>query len=368
MPRIDMQWTAMLRIIRFAAILVATGALAGCGNPPPPPQIKLLVRTMVTKLEQRQASVALTGDVQARFKADLAFRVSGRVIERMGDVGAHVNAGDVLAKIDPTEQLADIQSAKATVAAAESQLKVAQTNFERQQTLIEKGFTTRPTYDQAQQTLRTAEGSLDGAKAQLGTANDTLSYTELRASASGLITVRNIEVGQVAQAAQTAFTLAQDGARDAVIDVYESIFFQQYDSDVVHLNLVSNPDIKAISHVREVSPTIDPKTATVRVKLTIDNPPAAMTLGSTVTGTDLSKPVQRIVVPWSAMATIDGAPAVWIVDPKTKQAAMKRISVDTYETEAIVIKGGLVPGERVITEGGKLLSPGELVTFEGDDK
>ena len=135
MPRIDMQWTAMLRIIRFAAILVATGALAGCGNPPPPPQIKLLVRTMLTKLEQRQASVALTGDVQARFKADLAFRVSGRVIERMVDVGAHVNAGDVLAKIDPTEQLADIQSAKATVAAAESQLKVAQTNFERQQTL-----------------------------------------------------------------------------------------------------------------------------------------------------------------------------------------------------------------------------------------
>ena len=353
-------------ILRVAVILAAAGALTGCGNPAPPPQTKLFVKTVVTKLERRQTSVALTGEVQARFKADLAFRVSGRVIERMVDVGAHVNAGDVLAKIDPTEQLADIQSAKATVAAAESQLKVAQTNFERQQTLIEKGFTTRPTFDQAQQALRTAEGSLDGAKAQLGTANDTLTYTELRASAPGLITVRNIEVGQVAQAAQTAFTLAQDGARDAVLDVYESIFFMDFESDVIRLSLVSNPDVKATARVREVSPTIDPKNSTVRVKFSIDDPPAAMTLGSTVTGTGLSKPVQRIVVPWSAMATVDGAPAVWIVDPKTKQAATKRISVDSYETEAIVIKDGLAPGERVITEGGKLLSPGELVTYDGD--
>ena len=356
------------RIVRLAAVLTATALLVGCGKTDAPPKPKLLVTTVVTKLEQRQSSVALTGDVQARFRADLAFRVSGRVTERMVDVGSHVNAGDVLAKIDPTEQLADIESAKATVAAAESQLRVAQTNFERQQGLIEKGFTTRPSFDQAQQALRTAEGSLEGAKAQLGTSNDALGYTDLRASASGLITARSIEVGQVAQAAQTAFTLAQDGARDAVFDLYESIFFVDFESDIIRLSLVSNPDVKATGRVREVSPTIDSKTSTVRVKFSIDNPPPAMSLGSTVTGTGLSKPVQRIVVPWSAMATIAGEPAVWIVDPASKQAALKRISVDTYESGSIVIKDGLAPGERVITEGGKLLAPGQPVTFEGDAK
>ena len=356
----------MPRILLTVGLLLSAAALGGCGNSDAPPKSKLLVTTTVTKLDKRQASVALTGDVQARFRADLAFRVSGRVIERLVDVGAHVNAGDVLAKIDPTEQLADIESAKATVAAAESQLKVAQTNFERQQGLIEKGFTTRPTFDQAQQALRTAEGSLDGAKAQLGTSNDALSYTELRASAPGLITARSIEVGQVAQAAQTAFALAQDGARDAVLDVYESIFFVDFESDVVRLSLVSNPDVKATGRVREVSPTIDPKTSTVRVKFSIDDPPAAMTLGSTVTGTGFSKPVERIVLPWSAMTAVAGQPAVWIVDPKSREVSLKRISVDTYESEAIVIKDGLEPGERVVTEGGKMLSPGQAVTFAGD--
>ncbi|MDB5485495.1 MAG: Secretion protein HlyD [Tardiphaga sp.] len=358
----------MPRIVVSAALLLTAALLAGCGNPDAPPPQALLVKTEIVKLRTRQASVALTGDVQARFKADLAFRVSGRVVERMVDVGAHVNAGDVLAKIDPTEQLADIESAKATVAAAESQLRVATSNFERQQGLLAKGFTTRPSFDQAQQALRTAEGSLDGAKAQLATANDALSYTNLRASAPGLITARTIEVGQIAQAAQTAFTLAQDGARDAVIDVYESIFFQQYDSDVVQLNLVSNPEVKATGHVREISPTIDPKTSTVRVKLTIDNPPAAMTLGSIVTGTGQWKPVQRVILPWSALTAGSNGPAVWIVDPASRAVSLKPVVIDSYETGTVIIKDGLAPGERVVTEGNKMLSVGQIVTFERDDK
>ncbi len=367
-PGVAMPSNVKSRNFSLAGMLVVATALAGCGNPAAPQKPKLFVTTEVTKLQQRRASVSLTGDVQARFRADLSFRVSGRVTERLVDVGAHVIEGDLLAKIDPTEQLADINSAKANVTAAESQLRVAQSNFERQKGLIEKGFTTRPTYDQAEQALRTAEGTLDGAKAQLGTSNDVLTYTELRSGASGLITARSIEVGQVAQAAQTAFTLAQDGARDAVIDVYESIFFQQFESDVVELSLVSNPEIKATGRVREVSPTIDQKSGTVRVKISIDNTPPEMTLGSSVTATGRSKPVQRIVLPWSAMTSIARDPAVWIVDPASKQVSLKRVSVDTYESEMIVIKDGLAPGERVVVEGGKMLTPGQIVTFEGDGK
>ena len=67
----------------------------------------------------------------------------------------------------------------------------------------------------------------------MGTSTDALGYTDLRASASGIITARNIEVGQVAQAAQSAYTLAEDGGRDAVFDVYESIFLSTLDSDTI---------------------------------------------------------------------------------------------------------------------------------------
>jgi multidrug efflux pump subunit AcrA (membrane-fusion protein) len=69
-----------------------------------------LVRTETVQLRDRQASVTLTGEVQARFHADLSFRVSGRVTERFVDVGAHVDAGEVLARLDPAEQQADLDA------------------------------------------------------------------------------------------------------------------------------------------------------------------------------------------------------------------------------------------------------------------
>jgi RND family efflux transporter MFP subunit len=310
------------------------------------------------------ATVALTGDIQARVRSELSFRVSGRVTERLVDVGAHVNAGDVLARIDPTEQQADLDGTKAAVLAAESQLALALAAFEWQRTLLDKGFTTRVSFDQAQEGLRTAEGSLEAAKAQLGTSKDALTYTELRTNAAGLITARNLEVGQVAQAAQSAFTLAQDGARDAVFDLYESILFEQPEIDVVTLTLVSDPKVTAEGHVREISPTIDPKTATVRVKVAIDNMPAAMTLGNAVTGTIRSKPVQRIILPWSALTEVANAPAVWLVDPTTKTVSLNRVVLDNYEKETLVIKSGLRSGQRVVTEGGKLLRPGQAVIFD----
>ena len=203
------------------------------------------VRTEIVQPRDRQASVTLTGEVQARFRADLSFRVSGRVLERLVDVGAHVNAGDVLARLDPAEQQADLDAATAAVAAAESQLRVAQATFDRQKALIAKRFTTRVAYDQAQEALRNAESTLELAKAQLGTAKDALGYTELRAGAAGVITARNLEVGQVVQAAQPVFTLAQDGDRDAVFDVLSPFSLAISMAAAVSLALVSDPDVTA---------------------------------------------------------------------------------------------------------------------------
>lgn len=326
-----------------------------------------LVRTETVQLQGRQRSATLTGDVQAKVLAELSFRVSGRVTERLVDVGTHVNAGDVLARIDPNQQQADLDAAIAKVAGAETDVRVTSATFTRQNTLFSQGFTTRSSFDQAQEDLRKAQASLEAAKAEVGTAKDNLSYTELRAEASGVITVRNLEVGQVAQTAQSAFTLAQDGARDAVFDVYESIFFEQPETSAITLALVSDPAVTAQGRTREIAATIDPKTGTVRVKIAIDSPPAKMTLGSPVTGTVRWTPRDRIVVPWSALASAltaaGAAPAVWVVDPAVKRVSLKPIAIDSYDTGIIVIKSGLQPGDRVVTDGGKLLSPGQMVTF-----
>jgi RND family efflux transporter MFP subunit len=348
------------------ALALLTTLLSGCDDRPTnSAERAAFVRTEIVQLRDRQASVTLTGEVQARFSADLSFRVNGRVLERFVDVGAHVNAGDALARLDPTEQQADLDAATAAETAAESQLRVAQANFDRQKALLVNRFTTQVAFDQAQEALRSAESSLEAAKAQLGTAKDALGYTELRAGAAGVITKRSLEVGQVVQAAQPVFALAQDGERDALFEVYESIFFVDFNADQISLALVSDPSVTATGYVREVSPAIDPKSSTVRVKVAIRNLPAAMTLGSAVAGTAKTKPVAQITVPWTALTSLGSKPAVWIVDPATKTVSLKTIEIGSYEAGTIVVKAGLEPGERVVVDGGKLLSSGERVTDEG---
>ena len=352
--------------MRCLCALLAVTVLGGCNDraassvKPP-----TLVRTETVRLQDLESSVTMTGEVQARIQTALSFRVSGRVIARLVDVGAHVNAGDLLARIDPTEQQADLDAATASLAAAESQVRVAASTFERQQMLMSRGFTTQVAFDQAQEGLRTAEASLESAKAQLGRSKEALGDTELRASATGVITARNLEVGQVMQAAQSAFTLAQDGDRDVVFDVYESMFFREPEDDKIVLTLLSDHNVTAVGRVREVSPTVAAKNATVRVKVAIENPPAAMTLGSAVAGTARWKPVKQIVLPWSVLMATGSAPAVWVVEPRTRTVSLKPVTVDSYETGTVVIKGGLQAGDRVVVDGGKLLSLGQSVTYDG---
>ena len=349
------------------AVALVAIMLSGCNDHAAAPTARAaFVRTELVQARGQQASVTLTGEVEPRFRADLSFRVSGRVTARFVDVGSHVEAGEVLALLDPAEQQADVDAATAAVAAAESQLRVAQATFERQKSLMSSGFTTRPAYDQAQEGLRTAEGALEAAKAQLGSAKDALGHTALRAEAAGVITARNLEIGQVVQAAQPVLALAQDGARDAVFEIYESVLFAGLDGRRVSLTLLSDPTVTASGYVREVSPAIDPKSSTIRVKVAIQDPPAAMTLGSAVGGTAKAKAQQQIALPWTALTAAGSTPAVWTVDPRSRTASLKPVTVSGYEAGDVLINAGLEPGERVVIDGGKLLSIGQPVAYEGD--
>jgi RND family efflux transporter MFP subunit len=337
-------------------------SVAACSDAAPPSTARPRpVRVEQVRLQAYAPSVSLTGEIRARVQTDLSFRVSGRVSERMVDVGQNVTADQILARIEPREQDADVLAANAAVEAAEAQLKQASAAFERQADLLQRGFTTRATHDQAQAAQRTAEGSLIAAKAQAETAKESQSYTVLRAGTTGVITARNIEVGQVAQAGQAAFTLAVDGPRDAVFYVYESIFSSKPATDAIELTLVGNPAVKATGRVREVAPTVDVQSATVRVKVGIDALPEAMPLGSSVIGVGHPSPRDAVILPWSALTELGDSPAVWIVDPASKTTSLRKIEIGAYQASSFIVQNGLQPGDLVVTDGGKLLRPNQAV-------
>jgi RND family efflux transporter MFP subunit len=352
--------TRLARLVAGLALL----ALAGCDQQAAPPaKIPTAVRTQVIALTDHTPTVALTGEIIARVQSDLSFRVSGRIIERNVDVGDRVTAEQTLARLDPEEQMANVRAAEAAVQAAEAQLRQASSAFERQKTLLARGFTTRRDYDQAEAAFRTAQASLDAARAQLETARDQLSYTVLRAGAAGIVTARNIEVGQVVQATQSAYRIARDGPRDAVFNVYESILAYQLADPAIKIVLLSDPAVRAAGTIREVAPAIDPSTGTVKVKIGLEQPPAEMTLGAAVTGTARFKPRRVVILPSSALSWQGGRPAVWVVDTQSDTVALRPVAVEAYQTGGLIIREGLREGEVVVTAGAQLLRPDQRVVL-----
>lgn len=321
----------------------------------------VMVKVAKVELSEYAPRTSLTGVIAARTLNNLAFRVGGRVAERLVEVGQHVEAGEVLARIDPQEQESDLRSAQADLDAAQAQLTQATAAFDRQKTLLAQGFTTRRDYDQAEQGLKVAQGSVQAAQSALANARENLGYTELRATAPGVITARAVEAGQVVQAAQSAFTIAEDDDRDAVFNVQETLVVRTPPDPPVTIALVSDPEVKAAGRVREVSPAVDPASGSIRVKVAIADTPAAMPLGAAVVGTVSARPAQAVILPWQALTSSQGRPAVWLVDPASRTVSMQPVDVLAYESGTVVVGKGLEPGQSVVTAGGQLLSPGETV-------
>lgn len=340
------------------AVLVLQACTQQAAAPPQEPR-----RVTVTKANytEYRRMAALTGVIRPRTESALSFRIAGRMIARNVDVGAHVKAGDVLAEIDASEQQAGLKAADATLQAANAVLTQASVSHERQKTLLAQGISTRKQFDAADESLRRAEQSVLAAQAQRGTALDNLAATRMKAPADGVITVRDGEPGQVLQAAQTVFKLAEDGPRDAVFNLYEAILINPPPSGEITVSLVADPTVTTLATVREVSPTVDPRTGTVEAKLVLQTTPEGMKLGSSVVGTALLKPVRAIVLPWTAMYSLGGAPAVWIVDPKTSVVALRKVDVFQYGAGTIVVSRGLDEGDIVVIAGSKLLRPGQIV-------
>lgn len=346
-------------IIGFTAI-----SLAAC-RPEEEPKDKHArhVETVVVKATSVSDTISTTGEISARVTTDLSFRGSGRITERNVDVGDHVRPGQVLARIDPEEQKADLQVALASLQSAEAQQTQANQTLKRQHSLFTTGVTTQAALDDAQEALLTAQATVVSAQSQVDTARDALDQTNLKADASGVITARSAEAGQIAQAATVVFTLAHDGPRDAVINADESALLGRSIQRDVDVRLLSG-DKTFKARVREVSPTIDTSTGTIRVKLGLEGAGDAQ-LGSSVIATARYVHTETIELPWSAMGSYAGRPAVWIVDPKTHSVSLRPVEVSNYRTERFSVSAGVAEGDIVVSNGTKFLSDGQVIEIGG---
>lgn len=356
--------------MRIAVVLLAAApVLAACQRETESqaPEVRP-VRTVLATREKAGEKVVLTGQIEAQNEAAMAFRIGGRMIERPVNVGDRVEAGQVLARLDPVNELNALRSAQAANVAAEGQLVQARNAYGRQEHLLRNGFTTRANYDQAQQALQTAQAQVDNSEAQLEIATDRVAFTELKADVSGTITARGAEPGEVVQAGQMIVQLARQDGRDAVFDVPAQLLRTAPSDPVVSVRLTDDPSVSAVGRVREIAPQADAQTRNFPVRVGLDNPPVGLRLGSTVTGTMVMDSVPVIAIPATALTTSEQNPAVWIVDPVASTVSLRNIEIVRHDPATVVVSTGLETGDIVVTAGVQALHPGQKVRLLGAAK
>jgi membrane fusion protein, multidrug efflux system len=349
-------------------LAVATIAIPLCACQPETkveaPEVRP-VRTVIVMKRDVGETVTYTGRIEAELETRLSFRIGGRMVERSVNTGDRVEPGQVVAKLEPQNELNALRSAQAAVTAAQAQFTEAQNNYERQKFLLARDVASRVQYERAEQTRDTAQAQLDSAQAQLKIAQDQVGDTELKADAGGIVIGTAAEPGEVVQAGQLIVRVAPKGGRDAVFDVPGQLLRSAPRDPQVKVSLTDDPSVTTIGRVREVAPQADPVTRTFEVKVGLTDPPDAMRLGATVIGTLQLDTSPTIEIPASGLTEFDRKPAVWVVDPSKLTVSLRNVEVLRHNPATVAISTGLATGEIVVTAGVQALHPGQKVRLLG---
>ena len=350
------------------AVLVGAPLIAGC-QPASQTAVPAARPVRTVTVEKREAGVpiTLTGRIEAEDEVALAFRISGRLLENGGKLGDRVQPGQVVARLESQNELNALRTAQANLSAAQGQLTQARNHFERQDTLLKQGWTTRANYDQAKQALQTAQSQVDVAEAQLKAAHDLVSFTELKADAPGVLTAIGPLAGEVVQAGQMIIRLARKDGRDAVFDVPAQLIQSAPSDPQITVSLTGDTAVTAHGRIREVAPQANPITRTFEVKVGLTDPPPAMRLGATVTGRMETEAVPIMEIPATALTEFNRQPGVWIVEPSNRTVSARNVDVLRFDQATVAVSQGLDTGEIVVTAGVQALHPGQKVRLLGSE-
>jgi len=346
---------------------VLTVFIAACS--PEKEEVVNVVRPVrVVTVEENKAgqTVQFAGTVESQVQVDLAFRIGGRVVERLVNVGDTITGGQRIARLDSSDEENGLRAAEASFAAANAQLAEARLNYDRQRQLYSRQVVARAAVDRAEQALTSAQAAADAAQAQVGIARRRLDDTILYADAPGVVTAVGVEAGEVTAAGRMVVQVAREDGKDAVFNVPAATIAASLPDPEVLVALSMSPGTTAKGRVREVAPRADAATGTFLVRVGLIDPPAEMRLGSTVTGETTLEGIGGIQIPASALTRWEGQPAVWVVDPATQKVALRVIEVADFTPVAVVVSSGLAVGEIVVTAGVQALRPGQEVRLPGN--
>jgi RND family efflux transporter MFP subunit len=332
--------------------------LAGCeANTAPAAKNERPVQVQRVAFENENAAREFVGVVRARYETDLGFRVAGKIVARLVNVGDRVHAGDVIARLDPQDLKLQTESAEAEISAANSNLIQTAADLERYTALRTRGFASVADFDRKKLAKDEAEGRLERARRALDLARNQLAYGDLKADADGVITATLAEAGQVVAIGQAVARLAHRGEKEAVVALPETWLGEARKSNAT-VRLWSERERSFEANLRELSPQADAASRTYAARFTIKDADDSVAFGMTATVT-LARAQNASVarLPLSAILNRGTGPIVYVVD-QSGALVQRPVTVTSFSEDTAVVTSGVSAGDKVVTLGVQKLEAG----------
>jgi RND family efflux transporter MFP subunit len=302
-------------------------------------------------LTPRQQLSRYAASIKPRVEADLGFRVGGKMIARLVDVGAVVSAGTELARLDPDDLNLQVQAVAAQLVSARADAANAKRDFDRSTELRRSQWTTQQDHDRRWAAAATAQARADQLEAQLRVARNSAHYTTLIADGPGVVTAVLVEPGQVVAQGQSVFKVARLGEMEAEANVPEQRLETLRQAGLT-LEVWSLPGVSVRAKLREVSPSADPVTRTYKVRASLADPPPQLQLGMTATLIAKARGEgTAAILPLTALTKEGGQPAVFVVDAAGDSLELRPVEVASYAGDRVILQAGVREGENVVTAG-----------------
>ena len=318
------------------------------------------VSVMVPGRQTVDRIVTATGNLGARREMPIGVAGEGGMVTQvLVEAGTWVAAGQVLATVDRQVQTQQGASLAAQIGVADADLRVAQSELDRAQLLVSRGFISKADIDRKVATRDAARARIGVARAQLAQQRATTSRLDIRAPAAGLVLERKVEPGQVVSPGSgMLFRMAKGGELELLARLGEVDLARMSVGQRASVTPVGSAQSFA-GQIWQISPVIDPQTrqGVARVALSYDK---ALRPGGFASTKIVSGAADVPLLPESAIQSDPKGSFVYIVDSHNK-VVRRDVTVGDVTDAGVTVLSGLTGQEAVVVSAGAFLNPGESI-------
>ena len=287
--------------------------------------------------------------IEAVRQSTISAQVMGRIVELRVDVGDFVKAGQVVARIDEREAAQVVASSEAQVAQARANLQNARINLERTRRLLESRFVSQSALDRADADFKAAEAQLRAAEAGAGQAAVSKGYTTVVAPISGVISARNVEVGEMATPGKPLLTAFDPNDMRVIAEVPQSVIAE---IKALSRATVEVPSVDKWIKVKSmvIIPAADPHTHSTRVRLYLAGDERDIYPGVYARAHFAIGQARKLVIPAQAVVRRSEVSGVYVVNAKGNPSFRQIRLGESAGAGLVEVLAGVSAGESVALE------------------